>query len=441
MMRVRSTACAVLIGALSWAIPAAAHASAAGTISTLAGATAPSGPATSLGQTPDGVAVAPGGGFYVADETSNTIREVSASGQETTVAAGVNDPAGLAVDGAGDLVISEYGTDRVRLLAAVDCSSDCPYGLPSMVHGEIYTVAGGGASGPAGDGGPATSAGLAGPVQTAADATGDLLIADSFDNEVRLVAASDCSSGCPYGLTATTRGDIYTVAGGGVATGSGGPATGESLQFADGVTVDQSDDVLIGSQGNVFLVAAADCSSGCPDGLTTMTKGHIYTIAGTGSFGDSGDGGPATSAQVSLPFGLTTDSAGDLLFSDSFGNTVRLIAAAACSSDCPFGLASMTEGDIYRIAGDSAPGHDSGDGGPATSARMTSPSDLAIDPSGNLLIAEDGNAVPTASPPRRRTMPTRSPETGLRATRATAVRRPTPVWSSRPRSSPTPPAM
>jgi hypothetical protein len=117
-----------------------------------------------------------------------------------------------------------------------------------------------------------------------------------------------------------------------------------------------------------------------------MTAGDIYTIAGTGTRGFSGDGGPATAAKLYAPRGPVLDGAGNLVFADNGNNRVRVVAA---STGTFYGKA-MTAGDIYTVAGDGAAGL-SGDGGPATAAALSSPVSIAVDGGGNLLIADAAN--------------------------------------------------
>jgi hypothetical protein len=404
---------------------------AAGTILTVAGNGTASysgdgGAATSAQLfSPQGVAVDAGGDQLIADTYNNRVRLVAAAscssgcpyglasmtkGDIYTIAgngtkgysgdggaatsAELDLPSEVAVDAAGDLLIADAYNQRVRLVAAASCSSGCPYGLTSMTKGDIYTIAGSGTSGYSGDGGPATSAAFRYPSGVGVDAGGDLLIADTYNNRVRLVAAVSCSSGCPYGLASMTKGDIYTVAGDGTDgySGDSGAATSAELGNPFGMAVDAGGDLLIGDNSNqrVRLVAAASCSSGCPYGLASMTKGDIYTVVGDGIGGYSGDGGPATSAHLNLPTGVGVDAGGDLLIADSANNRVRLVAAADCASGCPYGLASMTKGDIYTVAGDGTSGY-TGDSGPATSAELSAPLGVAVDARGDLLIADYGN--------------------------------------------------
>ncbi len=159
-----------------------------------------------------------------------------------------------------------------------------------MTARHIYTVAGNGTYGFSGDGGPATAAELDTPDQTAVDGAGNLVIADSANDRVRVVAAG---TGTFYGQ-AMTAGDIYTVAGNGTTgfSGEGGPATRAELDSPRGVTVDGAGNLVIADRGNnrVRVVAAG---TGTFYGQA-MTAGDIYTVAGTGTVGFSGDGGPAT---------------------------------------------------------------------------------------------------------------------------------------------------
>jgi hypothetical protein len=118
-----------------------------------------------------------------------------------------------------------------------------------------------------------------------------------------------------------------------------------------------------------------------------MTAGDIYTVAGDGNKVYSGDGGPATSAGIS-PTEVAVDPAGNLVIADAANNRVRLVAVRTGT----FYGQAMTAGDIYTVAGDGTSGY-SGDGGPATSARLDTPFGVAVDGSGNLLIADSQNGL------------------------------------------------
>ena len=293
-------------------------------------------------------------------------------------AAKLDGPPAVAVDGAGNLVISDSGNDRVRVVAA---STGTFYGQ-AMTARHIYTVAGNGTYGFSGDGGPATAAELYYPDQTAVDGAGNLVIADTANDRVRVVAAT---TGTFYGQ-AMTAGDIYTVAGTGTTgfSGDGGPATSAELDSPRGVTVDGAGNLVIADRGNnrIRVVAA---STGTFYGQA-MTAGDIYTVAGSGTLGFSGDGGPATSAELASPDQTAVDGAGNLVIADGVNGRVRVVAA----SDGTFYGQAMTAGDIYTVAGNGIGGF-SGDGGPATSAELNGPRRVTVDGAGNLLIADRGN--------------------------------------------------
>ena len=154
-------------------------------------------------------------------------------------------------------------------------------------------------------------------------------------------------TGTFYGQ-AMTAGDIYTVAGGGSSLGDGGPATKAAMQDPGSVAVDGT--------GNLIISDSVDCrirvvaaSTGMFYGQA-MTAGDIYTMAGDGTQGFSGDGGPAAKAQVDFPFGAAVDGAGNLLIADTLNFRVRVIAA---STGTFYGQA-MTAGHIYTVAGNGA---------------------------------------------------------------------------------------
>lgn len=247
----------------------------------------------------------------------------------------VPSPFALAVDGAGNLFIAERDGNRIRRV--------------EVGTGLITTVAGTGASGFSGDGGPAIAAQLSTPSGIAVDPAGNLFIADSDNHRVRRVAAA--------------TGFITTIAGTGTAAFSGdtGAATAADLSTPRGLAVDGAGNVFIADTGNnrVRRVAA---------------DGSIDTVAGNGTAAFSGDGGPATAAALSEPRDLLVDPAGDLLVADTGNNRIRLISAGAISTLAGSGVAGF-----------------GGDGGPATAAVLFEPSGLALDAAGNVLIADLGN--------------------------------------------------
>jgi hypothetical protein len=271
------------------------------------------------------VVAAASGTFYGQAMTAGDIYTLAGNGKPgyagdggPATAAELNAPQGVAVDGAGNVVIADSGNQRVRVVAA---ASGTFYGQ-AMTAGDIYTLAGNGKPGFSGDGGPATAAELNGPGGVAADGAGNVVIADSGNQRVRVVAAA---SGTFYGQ-AMTAGDIYTLAGDGDPgfSGDGGPATSATLTSPANVAVDGAGNVVIADSGNnrVRVVAAA---SGTFYGQA-MTAGDIYTLAGDGDPGFSGDGGPATAAELNGPEGVAADGAGGVLIADTGSWRVREVA-------------------------------------------------------------------------------------------------------------------
>jgi NHL repeat-containing protein len=291
----------------------------------------------------------------------------------------LSSPWGLARDAAGNLVVADSSNNRIRVVAAATGSF---YGQ-AMTAGDIYTVAGDGINEFSGDGGPATSAGLRAAEGVAVDGAGNLVIADTGDSRIRVVAGS---TGTFYGQ-AMTAGDIYTVAGGAGAgfSGDGGPATGAKLDGPAGATVDDSGNLVAADTLNQRVRVVA-VRTGTFYGRA-MTAGDIYTVAGNGGLGFSGDGGPATHAELANPSATIADKAGNLVIADDDNSRVRVVAA---HTGAFYGQA-MTAGDIYTVAGSATEGF-AGDGGPATQAELFEPGAVTFDGAGNLVIADSGNA-------------------------------------------------
>jgi hypothetical protein len=325
------------------------------------------------------------GTFYGRAMTAGDIYTVAGNGTQgfsgdgaAATEAELGDPNDVVTDGAGNLVIADTSNSRVRVVAA---STGTFYGQP-MTAGDIYTAAGTGIAGFSGNGGPATSAEIDEPQGVTVDGSGNLVIADSMNNRVRVVAVS---TGTFY-TKAMTAGDIYTIAGNGTirSSGDGGPATAAELLAPEGVAVDGAGNVVIADTSNSRIRVAA-ASTGTIYGQP-MTAGDIYTVAGSGKRGFSGDGGPATKAALRSPYGIATDSAGDLLIADTFNSRARMVAGHTGTA---FGQA-MTAGDIYTIAGNGMVGF-AGDGGPATGAKLGKPEGSGMDGAGNLVIADTNN--------------------------------------------------
>jgi uncharacterized protein (TIGR03437 family) len=368
---------------------------------------------------PRGVAVDGMGNLFIVEAGLGHIRKVSPSGIITTVAgngAYCNGPPGslaigdgglataalfcfggmgrMAVDSAGNLFIGDTGNQRVRKVSTDKV-------IHTVAGSGTYVCCSGGAF--SGDGGPSTSAQLNAPSDVAVDAAGDVFIADRGNGRIRRVS---------------TSGIITTVAGGGTSgLGSGAPATNTQLTAPEGIAVD--------SAGNLLATDATRILRISPDGI-------ISEAAGNGTFGSSGDGGPATSAQLRGPHDVAVDSAGDLFIVDSGNQRIRKVtpdgiistaagngkagfsgddgpavnAALSIWDDCdgPVGdiavdgagglfLADTDNGRVREISPSgiittvAGGGSSLGDGGPATSAQL-SPSNVALDGAGNLFIAD-----------------------------------------------------
>ena len=259
----------------------------------------------------------------------NGIAQFSGDGGPAA-SASLYDPTGVALDAAGNLYIADLVNNRVRKVSA----------------GIITTVAGNRNQGFSGDGGPAASASLFYPSAVAVDAAGNLYIADKYNNRIRKVSG----------------GIITTIAGNGTAgySGDGGPATSASLYSPSGVAVDLG--------GNLYIADLMNSR------IRKVSGGFIATVAGNGNFGFSGDGGPATSASLFDPSAVAVDAAGNLYIADSGNSRIRKVSG----------------GFIATVAGGGTSGF-SGDGGPATSASLGVPEGVAVDPVGNLYISDEGN--------------------------------------------------
>src|SRR6266850_1646511 len=247
----------------------------------------------------------------------------------------------------GAWVISRSLRGLGRVLAAGLAMAALVLAVPALSQ-TINTVAGGGA----GDGGAATSASLNRPYGVALDASGNLYVADYLNNRIRKVTAA--------------TGILTTVAGNGSPTfaGDGGAATSASFNSPAGVALDANGNLYIADYRNqrIRKVAAA--------------TGIITTVAGNGTATFAGDGGAATSASLSGPYGVALDASGNLYIADYLNPRIRKVAAAT-------GIITTVAGDgVFAFAGD---------GGAATSASLSSPTGVALDASGNLYIADYGN--------------------------------------------------
>ncbi len=322
----------------------------AGIISTVAGSFSPGfsgdgGSATSATLSgPTGITTDLSGNLYIADNLNNRIRKVNTSGMISTfagtnfssligskgdggpaISALLNYPSGIAIDSLQDLYIADRGNYTVRKINS---------------SGIITTVAGNNTYGYSGDNGPATSAKLQNPVSVARDKKGNLFIADNI--RIRKV---------------NTSGIITTYAGSGIMgySGDGGPATTAAMNELLAVATDKYGNVYVADKNRIRKID---------------TNRIITTIAGTGTAGYFGDGGAATSAMINNPIALLTDNSDNIYIADRNNNRVRKI---------------NTSGTITTIAGNGTSTY-SGDGGSAIFAGIQTPTALTMDKSGNIYV-------------------------------------------------------
>jgi sugar lactone lactonase YvrE len=308
---------------------------------------------------PIGAAVDVNGNFYFSDQNNCVVREiVAASGVLNTVAgtahacnysgdggqatsAELSFPQEVALDGLGNLYIADIGNSIVRRV--------------NLTTGIITTYAGT----PDTPGFPtnnvlATSTTLSGPVALAVDSGGNLFIADENASVVCRVDA-------------TTK-NITIVAGTGALgySGDGGLATAAAMRVPDGVAVDSAGNIYISDAQNAVIREVFSPTN-------PSTPNEITTIVGNGTFGFNGDG-PATSIELTNPFGLFVDPpSGNLWIADYWSNRVRMFNA--------------TTKAVSTVVGSGAVG----DGGPATSASLYYPRNPALDANGNLFLVDAQN--------------------------------------------------
>jgi len=246
----------------------------------------------------------------------------------------INRVVGLAADAAGNIYLADQNNNRVR---KVD------------TNGVITTFAGTGVAGYSGDGGQAAAAELNGPLGVCVAPSGSIYVNDEGNGRVREIS---------------TSGTITTVAGNGsgVSSGDGGPATAAGMVIPIRCAVDSSGNLFIVDQG-AFRIRKVDGS------------GTITTYAGTVQ-GFSGDGGPATQAEMNNPTAAAVDVSGNLYVTDQFNQRIRRIDASS--------------GTITTVAGNGNIAY-VGDGGAATSASLNYPGGIVVDSSGALFIVDTVN--------------------------------------------------
>ncbi len=261
-----------------------------------------------------------------------------------------------------NFLLNHFQMKNIRLLIS---SAICMMGFLSGAYAQvpiIHTIAGtSGGGGFAGDGGPATAGRMNTNYMVSLDASGNIYIADNGNNRVRMIDVST-------GIISTVAGSASSGSG-----GDGGAATAAQLGASFGpnpgvvgVTVDGAGNYYIGDGSN-NKVRRVDGSTGI-----------ITTVAGTGTSGSTGDGGQATAALLSGPRGVVVNNAGTLLYiADANNNRIRVV--------------DLTTGIINNFAGAGGGGTFSGDGAAATLARLNSPRGVFLDPAGNLYITDMSN--------------------------------------------------
>ena len=333
---------------------------------------------------PAGLSLDKAGDLYIADASDNRIRCVVAGtrgcggsplavGDITTVAgdgiegfegdtgkaraAWLNLPGAVFVDSKGNIFIADTGNQRIR----------------EVVSEHINTIAGGGSNG---DGGNPKNATLANPNAIVWDTSGNYYFTDAANNQIRKV---------------TSAGTISTIAG----TGLAGPpnpnpiaATSATLNDPEGIALDASNNVYIADSGNQVIRCIVAVNGGCG---STAAVGDIVTVAGNGNScvpnnGVCGNGGPATSAQLTEPTSVAVDRNGNLYIADHGAHRIRCVLGVA--GGC--GGSPYAVGDITNTAGTGHKGF-TGNGGPAVKARISRAYGVAVDSSGNVYIADSPN--------------------------------------------------
>ncbi len=299
---------------------------------------------------PYSVALDGSGNFYIADTRNHRIRKVNSSGIISTIAgtgtsgfsgdggaataAQLFTPTGVTLDASGSIYIADQDNHRIRKIST---------------SGVISTIAGTGTSGFSGDGGAATAAQMYLPTGITVDASGNVYIADQYNNRIRKI---------------NTSGVISTYAGTGAATygGDGAAATLAQINRPCGVSIDAS--------GNLFI---ADYTNNRIRKVNS--SGTITTYAGTGVSGFSGDGLAATTAKLTTPWGVHVDALGNVYIGDNGNQRVRKVNAS---------------GIINTLAGTGTAGY-SGDACAASAAQINSPCGLAVDAVGSIYFADKSN--------------------------------------------------
>ncbi|MFN0085449.1 MAG: Ig-like domain-containing protein [Blastocatellia bacterium] len=358
----------------------------------IAGFSGDGGPATLAALSlPSDVAFDSAGDLYIAAAGNNRIRQIAMNdGRITTVAgsgltaydgenrpatsAGIGNPFGVAVDGAGNIYLSDRTNNRIRRVNASDRT--------------VVTIAGGGLTGFSPDGSGAIGARLALPTGVAVDPMGRAFFADSTNGRIRAVLPALTSDASPpaVAITSPASGGAFPAPGSpvtlsGTASDNAGVAVvrwandrgGSGAAF--GTSSWATPNISLQPGTNNITVTAWDPTGNSASAnlaISYQPRQVLITTAGTGAFGNRGDDGPATGAELAAPRGIAVDAAGYLYVADINNRRVRKISPG---------------GVITAFAGTGELGS-GGDGGPAVNATFNAPTGLALDSAGNLYISD-----------------------------------------------------
>jgi DNA-binding beta-propeller fold protein YncE len=322
----------------------------AGVVTTLAGTAGSFGSTDGTGSAasfrwPYGIAVDASGNAYVADTGNNTIRKITSAGMVTTLAgtagrsgstdgtgsaASFDDPEGIAVDASGNVYVADYGNDTIRKVTSA---------------GVVTTLAGNAGTQGSTDG-TGSAASFDYPQGIAVDASGNIYVADSYNNAIRKI---------------TSAGVVTTLAGtAGVWGSTDGTGSAASFHLPQGIAVDASGNIYVADYGN--------------DTIRKITSaGVVTTLAGTAGVWGSTDGtGPA--ASFAYPGGITVDASGNDYVADTWNDTIRKITSA---------------GVVTTLAGTA--GIQGSTDGTGSAASFTYPQGIAVDARGDIYVADYGN--------------------------------------------------
>jgi hypothetical protein len=369
---------------------------------------------------PSSVAIDAAGNFYIADSDNNVIRAVNTGSSPVTIAgvtiqpgdiqtvagsyyqpltdvlcdysgdgglatsAQLCAPGGVFLDNLGNIIIADTQNNAIRVVNTG--TTALTYWGITVQPNDIATVAGNGTicSGIAtacGDNGPATSAELANPYGVFVDSAENIYIADTDDYVIREVVASGTSAG----IISTVAGNYTQCTQLSVPScGDGAAANAAQLNFSFGVFVDLSGNIYIADTDDNRIRAVNPSAQPVTIAGVTIPAGDIATVAGTGIGGYAGDGAAATAANLTNPYGVFVDLSGDIFIADTDNDAIREVVAATGFIQTVAGIAPAYAGALPT------PGF-SGDGGPATSAELNSPTGLLGTSSGALYIADTNN--------------------------------------------------